>query len=162
MKIYFFNYQLNQIIKNGYFFFLIILTLSACGSNNKKLMNISDTETQTSLKYSSWQDRWKVKADSSIDMAEFARVYNQNPERWNKAFIFLSNPDLKELETGRYDIDGDNLFAKVDEYETRDEPDTRYEAHRRYADIQYLIKGKEYIGVLSLDKMNEIVPYSNG
>ena len=35
-----------------------------------------------------------------------------------------------------------------------------YESHRKYADIQYLISGKEYIGIVSLSKMQKnIAPY---
>ena len=71
----------------------------------------------------------------------------KNPERWKKAFEFLKSHELDTLAAGRYDIDDDNLFASVSEYTTQSPSEKHYEAHQKYVDIQYVISGKERIGI---------------
>lgn len=103
-----------------------------------------------------------IKPDNSIDTEEFSRQYLLNPGRWDKAIAFLKDTDLAGLEPGRYELDGTDVFVLINEYATRDEKDTRLEAHRNYADIQYVIKGRELIGVCPLAKAAESVPYDEG
>ena len=104
-----------------------------------------------------WLNGWQVKPDQSIDRKEFVVSYFKNRERWDKAFSFLKNSDLQGLELKRYDIDGDDLYAPVSEYLTKNEEDARYEAHRKYADIQYVAAGKEMIGVAPLSSRGTIL-----
>ena len=106
-----------------------------------------------------WKQGWTVVADQSVDKQVFGKCYRQNPERWDKAFRFLSNTDLSALEPGRLELEGENLFVNVDEYLPKDEDDTRYDAHRKYADIQYLVFGREKIGVVPLEKTKVTIPY---
>lgn len=46
---------------------------------------------------------------------------------------------------GRYDIDGDNVYALVQSYDTVAPAEKKYESHRVYADIQYVAEGSELI-----------------
>lgn len=46
---------------------------------------------------------------------------------------------------GRREIEGEALFALVQTYETTPSAQKRFEAHRRYADIQYVVSGEERI-----------------
>ena len=107
-----------------------------------------------------WKQCWNVSADESVNKKEFSRQYFKNPDRWKKAFDFLEKTDLTELEPGRYELDGLNLYVNVDEYQTRDEENTRFEAHRKYADIQYVVGGEEQIGVVPLEGTEVTDPYS--
>lgn len=52
---------------------------------------------------------------------------------------------------GRTDIDGDRLYASVASYETGPPEERRFEAHRKYIDVQVLLEGEERIDV-ALDK----------
>ncbi len=97
--------------------------------------------------------------DDSINKEEFDLQYDLNPERWEKAFGFLKNTDLKNMGKGRYELDGYDLFASIDEYTTKDEKDARYESHCLYADIQYVISGEERIGIVPLEKTVVTIPY---
>ena len=47
------------------------------------------------------------------------------------------------LETKKIEIDGDSVFALVNRYQTKERG--FYEAHKKYIDIQWMIKGKESI-----------------
>lgn len=103
--------------------------------------------------------QWKVLPDPSIDEVLFEKQYYQNPERWDSAFAFLAEKDLHTLPVGKYELDGDNLYVNVDEYQTKDYESTRYESHRQYADIQFVVEGEEKISVVSHDKLSSLSPY---
>ena len=108
-----------------------------------------------------WLQKWNILPDPTIDMVKFSSAHSRNPELWNKAFRFLESSDLKKIETGNYNLDGDNLLVKVQEYITKEEEDTMYEAHRKYADIQYIISGNERIGVARLENTAAVIPYDD-
>ena len=76
-----------------------------------------------------------------------AAANDLSTERYRKALEFLARPDLADLEPGRHDIMGDEVFANVQELTTVPAGEKNYEAHRRYADIHYVISGTELIGV---------------
>lgn len=78
------------------------------------------------------------------------------------AFVqdFLKNPQAD----GRYEIDGERIFANVSTYETKDREGAKFEAHKKYADLQAVIFGEEAIGWAGLDdKLTEVSEeYSKG
>lgn len=67
--------------------------------------------------------------------------------RYRKAFEFLARADLADLPCGRHEIDGDEVFANVMEFVTVPAADKDYEAHRRYADVHFVISGTEALAV---------------
>jgi len=66
---------------------------------------------------------------------------------------FLRITDLSRLAIGRHPLDGEKLFAIVDEYRTRPASQCRLEAHQRYHDIQHIIAGRERIGYAPLGRV---------
>lgn len=71
--------------------------------------------------------------------------YKSIGERMKLAMEYLKNINTAMLDDGKYNIDSDNIFANVSTYETRKCCESKYEAHRRYIDIQCLIEGEELI-----------------
>lgn len=63
------------------------------------------------------------------------------------------------IHDGRLDIDGDSAFALVSRYTTKPESGSLPEAHKRYADIQFLLSGRELIIWWPLKGLTESVPY---
>jgi YhcH/YjgK/YiaL family protein len=62
------------------------------------------------------------------------------------ALKFLADTDFSKVELGRYELQGDDIFYMVQQYET--DPDkTISEAHKKYIDIQFMVDGEEIIGV---------------
>jgi YhcH/YjgK/YiaL family protein len=59
---------------------------------------------------------------------------------------FLERPDLAELPVGRYDIDGDRVYALVQRMPGKRPEDARLEAHRLYIDIQAVLSGTDTMG----------------
>jgi YhcH/YjgK/YiaL family protein len=107
-----------------------------------------------------WKQGWNVVPDELTDQREFAVQFHKNPERWEKAFSFLNETDLTALEPGRYELSGNDLFVNVDEYISKHEEDALYEAHKKYADIQYVVSGEEKIGVMPLEETTDTIPYN--
>jgi biofilm protein TabA len=146
-------------MKNSLLILIVMEGLSGCLSN-------SDPVAWNSKKIDSWFDKgdwlngWQIKPDQSINRRAFAVYYFKNRERWDKAFRFLKDNDLSILGLKRYDIDGNNLYASVSEYPTKNIEDARYEAHQKYIDIQYVVSGKEQIGVSPVSEAKDILePY---
>jgi len=158
--------QDNSLIVNNMKNSLLILIVMVSMTGLYSCSGSSDPAGWSSGKIDSWFEKgewlggWKVVPDESINRKSFAISYFSNRERWDKAFAFLRENDLSSLELKRYDIDGDNVYAPVSEYLTKNEEDARYEAHRAYIDIQYVVSGKELIGVAPLSaRVVELEPY---
>ncbi len=73
-------------------------------------------------------------------------------ERFRKALEFLKEHDVAAMEPGRYDIEGDDVFALVQEYVTKTIDECTLEAHRVYADVNYVAEGFEYLGYAPLER----------
>lgn len=78
------------------------------------------------------------------------------------ALEFLRRPDLQALPEGKYEIDGERVFAMVQRYETLDQADPKFEAHRKYIDLQFMASGAELIGWAPLEKMAVTEVYDGG
>ncbi|MCK5737429.1 MAG: YhcH/YjgK/YiaL family protein [Spirochaetaceae bacterium] len=62
----------------------------------------------------------------------------------DKALRSIESGKFREWKIGRHDIDGDDIFCLIQEYESRIEG--RLEAHNSYIDIQVVLGGDERIG----------------
>lgn len=75
-----------------------------------------------------------------------------------KALDFLRRPDLGELPDGRCELDGDRVYAMVQRYTTTAQP--KFEAHRRYIDVQFVAAGAEVIGWAPLGRLHVSEAYA--
>lgn len=88
-----------------------------------------------------------------LDSLEHASCYTSLNPAFEKAFCFLHDSMKQILQPGRYDLDGDRLYAIVQSYTTRPAEQVKWEAHRKYIDIQFLLSGRERIGYATVEKM---------
>ena len=65
--------------------------------------------------------------------------------RFRTAYDFLSRTDLATLPLGRNEIDGDDVYANVLEYDTVPAGEKELEAHRDYYDVQFVFSGEELL-----------------
>lgn len=93
---------------------------------------------------------------TTIDLID---KYDYLAEKFKKGYRFLKNTDLKTLPLGRIEIDGDEVFANVQEYITMSAADCQYEAHNNYFDIQYVVEGQEYFGCTKRSNLTAATPY---
>ena len=64
----------------------------------------------------------------------------------SKAIGFLNRRDIRNLPDGKVEIDGERVFAIVQRYETVSGTTPKFEAHRKYVDVQFILSGEEVIG----------------
>ena len=74
-------------------------------------------------------------------MKNFAAYRKLAPEAWEKVSAFLAGC-TPETPAGRYELDGDRVYAMVQGYETHDADPDKLEIHRKYVDIQLLLSGQ--------------------
>jgi YhcH/YjgK/YiaL family protein len=67
--------------------------------------------------------------------------------------------DLSKLADGQHEIDGKDLYLILGSNQTKPADKGIWEAHRLYADIQYVIQGTERMGWAPLDAMKVSKPY---
>jgi len=117
-------------------------------------------ENESWFKKQQWLGGLKLQPHSSVDVQEFARQYHENKKYFDEAFAFLENHDLNKLAPGKYPIDGDNVYASVTYDSTKDYDKSRWESHKKYIDLQYVISGEEKIGVAPVSVLTVTEPYS--
>lgn len=82
-----------------------------------------------------------------LDTLPNLALYSELSPRLSAAAVFVATNDLSSLPVGRVEIDGDDVYANVSEYETHEAAPERFEAHRAYADLQIVVSGAERVGV---------------
>ena len=68
--------------------------------------------------------------------------------------------EFAKMENGQYDIDGTDVYAIVNSYDTKPLGDCGWEAHIKYCDIHYSVAGSERIGYQHRSHMLELQPYN--
>ena len=92
-------------------------------------------------------------------MKNFAAYRKLAPKAWEKVSAFLAGC-TPETPAGRYELDGDRVYAMVQGYETHDADPDKLEIHRKYVDIQLLLSGEESVVCRSVAGLKETVPYN--
>ena len=82
-----------------------------------------------------------------------AHLYMHLGPRIQQAFEYLQHTDLLSLPPGRYELDGKNLYVMSQEYLSKLPDQGKWEAHRRYIDLQYITSGVERIGYAHLSRL---------
>jgi len=97
----------------------------------------------------------------SINQQEFFRQYKKNPKWWDEAIDFLNNKDLLQMKPGVYVIDSGNVIATIAEGPALNIGDIKWESHRYFNDLQYIIRGNVKMGVSPVDNPDAVVtvPY---
>ncbi len=61
----------------------------------------------------------------------------------DKAFAYIRAWQKNPQPVGRYEIDGDRIYALVQEYDSAEPTAKKWEAHRNYLDVQFVAEGQE-------------------
>ena len=84
-----------------------------------------------------------------LDKIENSDLYIGLSDRIAKAFEYIKSTDLANTENGTYEIDGMDVFAMVQDYDTKPWNEGKAEAHHKHIDVQYIVSGEELMGVAS-------------
>lgn len=78
-----------------------------------------------------------------------------------KALQYLKQNNFQVMKDGRYEIDGENIYASVMRYKTKPAENAKWESHKKYIDVQFVAEGSERIGYSNLSGMIIKENYSN-
>lgn len=95
------------------------------------------------------------------DNIKNAQNYYNLSERIKLGLEYLENTVFSELENGKYEISGKEVFAIIQEYNSKPQSEGDFEAHKKYADIQYIIEGEELLGVCDVENFSPITDYDD-
>lgn len=140
---------------------LLITFAIGCTSKNNLSLPEKWSKEQVSKWFGkkTWLGQTGLQPDTSLNKKEFAVRYNKNKVWWDKAFDFLKHEDLSALSVGVHELDSQNVFVKVTEYNSKNHEDVPFEAHKDYSDIQYVVSGTEYIEMADLSSATVKTPY---
>lgn len=94
------------------------------------------------------------------DTLNNAKSYTALGARIATALEFLRKTDFSKIPDGKIEIQGDEIYAMIQRYETKPREQGKWEAHRKYIDIQFLAEGEELIGVHNVNDLEITEPYS--
>lgn len=77
-----------------------------------------------------------------------------------KAIAFLRRRDIHDLVDGKVEIDGDRVYAIIQRYETIQTDSPKFEFHRKYIDVQFIVSGEETIGWTPAESMTITEAYN--
>lgn len=78
--------------------------------------------------------------------------YGLGEKKFRSAFEFLSRNDLARLSVGSIGL-GEGVVANVQRYDTAPAEELSFETHDKFYDIQYVVSGREAIGVCARDAL---------
>ena len=94
-----------------------------------------------------------------IDKLENSYLYENN-DLFRRAFSYLKS--INEFpDVGKVELCGDDLFVNIDKYTTKQECECKFEAHKRYIDIQLIYSGREKIKWHPVELLSESVAYNS-
>ncbi|MBS1949227.1 MAG: YhcH/YjgK/YiaL family protein [Bacteroidetes bacterium] len=137
------------------FCFAIILCKYA-----KAQQHLSEKEINQWAKQKEWAKGLQLNLHPSVNKDSFYVAYHRNPKLWDAAFAFLRDKDLDTLSPGKYPIIGELVYANISEAPSHNKEDVKWESHKNYIDLQYIIKGKELIGIADTATATITKPYT--
>ena len=95
------------------------------------------------------------------DTLKNRHLYESISTRMKTSLEYIAATDFSKMESGRYELDGSNLFVLIQEYDSIPREQGKWECHQKYIDIQYIAEGVEQIGVNNISKMEVVAEYDS-
>ncbi len=95
-----------------------------------------------------------------IDNLNNCKLYFSMHKNFDKAFDFIKKAIYQNLPVGKYEIDGKELYASVQEYNSKLRADAKAEGHNNYIDIQFVVSGVESADVFDISKATPKTEYN--
>lgn len=94
-----------------------------------------------------------------FDTLSKAGLYSTIHPMIAKGITYLQSDDWKDKATGIYELEKDAFYVHVQTLETMPEATSKWEAHRIYTDIQYVVSGVERMGYGKQDQFTPLTDY---
>jgi YhcH/YjgK/YiaL family protein len=90
-----------------------------------------------------------------IDRIINSRLYYAVNPRFERAFDYIHQIEKSPIAVGRYEMDNENMYSLIEEYNTKLKEQGHWEAHRRYIDLQYIAQGVESFGYANISHLKQ-------
>ena len=94
-----------------------------------------------------------------IDTLDNAARYFVHGERIATALKYLKDNDCTKLPVGKIPIQGEQIYALVQDNTTKIREQGVWEAHRKYIDVQFVAVGVEQMGYANINTLTVKKPY---
>jgi YhcH/YjgK/YiaL family protein len=94
------------------------------------------------------------------DILKNRQIYAAISPGIKTALEYIAKTDFSAIEPGKYELDGANLFALVQTYDSIPKAQGKWECHKNYIDIQFIAEGVEQIGCNNTGKMKITTEYN--
>ena len=149
--------KMNPIVKS-------ITGLIACWILTSAILDAqqvpSEKEISRWVEKKVWANGLALDIHPTVNKDSFYVAYHRNKKLWDAAFAFLKNHNLDTLSPGKYQIAGEQVFASITESPSHNKEEVKWESHKNYVDLQYIIRGKELIGISDTSAATMIKPYT--
>lgn len=95
------------------------------------------------------------------DNLQHIDYYNYLTSELQFALKYIKETDFSTIENGRYELIDGQVYANVQDYKTKSFEEGKFEAHKKYIDIQFLVKGEENIFVGKIEDFQSQVEYDD-
>lgn len=85
-------------------------------------------------------------------------VYRPLSKNIARAIDYIAATDLNALAAGKHEVDGDRVFALMFDVQTI-VGGAKWEAHRKYIDLQLMVRGRERQEVGDIDNLDGATPF---
>ncbi len=96
------------------------------------------------------------------DKIENMSLYFSSSKKFGAVEETLNNFLKSPFESGKIEIDGDNMWCNVAHYEVKDGTPLKYEAHKIHADVQVMVDGEENFGWANIKDCNITEDFKEG
>lgn len=88
------------------------------------------------------------------------KAFGYLPAALRTCLDYAAEKDMLSFANGRHDIDGDNIYVNLMEYETTQPENRIWEAHKEYLDVHMVLSGREQLDLNFIRNMalGEYVP----
>lgn len=90
-----------------------------------------------------------------VDKLEYLALYKNIPDC---VINFVSNLDCNNLSLGRQNL-SDDVYVNIERYTTKYKDEAKFEAHKKYIDIQIVLQGCENIYTTNISGLSTLIHY---
>ena len=94
-----------------------------------------------------------------LDTMKNLELYAGLGENFKQVAEYVKKTDLRSLAVGRHDLENGVYMNVQDYYTTKPIEEGKYEAHRKYTDIQILLEGDEMMGCANINTLTAETAY---
>ena len=95
-----------------------------------------------------------------LDSLTNCELYASLHKNFSPAFAFIRKAIAENLPAGKYELDGKDLYASVQEYDSKLPTVAKAEAHKNYIDIQFIVSGTERMDFVDISKATANTDYN--